>query len=71
MKCRFCGGREFRFIVHYVEYVEYNEKDDIVTSDLKDSLGDEPNSHYCIICEKVIKDRDLVSEGERGNRKCI
>ena len=63
MKCRFCGGREFRLIVRYVVSRTYNEEDTIASGgDIDDGAGDEEDSHYCTTCEKDIKDKDLISD---------
>lgn len=60
MKCKHCGGRQFRCIARFAIDREYDENDEVVMSEIDDALGDEEDSHMCMGCDKEIKDSDLI-----------
>lgn len=60
MKCKYCGKREFNHITRYVQYIQYDDDDEVANSELEECLGDEKDSHYCINCNRDLKDSELV-----------
>jgi hypothetical protein len=67
MKCKHCGGRVVSLIVEYVEDREYDEKDNIISQDLKDYSGDQPDTVYCNTCGA--EGKILVEEVKKRRKK--
>ena len=56
MKCPICGGRKFSVIARVLVDRVYDEEDKIITSDVREYLSDESDSHFCSSCQVELED---------------
>ena len=62
MKCPVCSGRKFRIVSYAYETVEYNEYNNIITSDNDLELGDiiDEKGYLCLGCNNLIKSEYMI-----------